>query len=94
METSQELDVVTWRCAWLSWRLAAQLEADRMRAVRMGFACLVSFAVAYSARSAQITQVRVMALRSGEARESRSEHDLQVAHNRLSENRHVDACAI
>ena len=40
METSQELDVVTRRCAWLSWRLAAQLEADRMRAVRMGLACL------------------------------------------------------
>ena len=40
METSQELDVVTRRCARLSWRLAAQLEADRMRAVRMGFACL------------------------------------------------------
>ena len=45
METSQELDVVTRRCARLSWRLAAQLEADRMRAVSMGFACLEALAL-------------------------------------------------
>ena len=31
---------MTRRCARLLWRLAAQLEADRMRAVRMGCACL------------------------------------------------------
>ena len=37
---SRDLDFVTRRCVRLLWRLAAQLEADRMRAVRMGLACL------------------------------------------------------
>ena len=40
METSRNLEFVMRWCARLSWRLAAQLEADRMRAVRMGLACL------------------------------------------------------
>ena len=40
METSRDLDFVMRRCARLLWRLAAQLVADRMRAIRIGLACL------------------------------------------------------
>ena len=40
MDTSRKLDILTRRCARCSWWLAAQLAADRMRAVRMGCACL------------------------------------------------------
>ena len=38
-------DAAVCSCARLSWRLAAQLEADRMRAVGMVFACLEALAL-------------------------------------------------
>ena len=48
-----------------------------------------SFAVAYSAQSVRISRVRMMAPRSGGARESRSWHDLHAAHESAGQNRHV-----
>ena len=49
-----------------------------------------SFAVAYCARSARISRVRMMALRSGGARSSRRWHHLHATHDRLGENRHPE----
>jgi len=50
-----------------------------------------SFAVAYSAPLAQISRVRVVAPRSGEARDSRSGHDLHASHESAGK---IDMCTV
>ena len=57
--------------------------------------CMVgSLAVAYFARLARISPVRMMAVRSGGARESRSWHDLHASHESAGKNRHVYGCTV
>ena len=72
--------------------LAAQLAADRMRAVRCthGMCMVGRAAVAYFAHLARISRMSVMPLRPGGARESRISNDLHAAHDWLGKNRHVD----
>mgnify|MGYP005674996755 CR=1 FL=1 len=55
---------------------------------------LGSCPVAYSARSARINRMRMMAPRSGGAREPRSWHDLHAAHESAGKNRHVYGCTV
>ena len=66
------------------------LHAGCMHGIRM----VGSFAVAYCARSARISRVPMMALRSGGAHDSRRWHDLHATHDRLGENRHVYGCTV
>jgi hypothetical protein len=53
-----------------------------------------SVVVAYSAQSARISRVRMMAPRSGGARDSRSWHYLHAAHESAGKNRHVYGCTV
>ena len=53
-----------------------------------------SVVVAYSTQSARISRVRMMAPRSGGARDSRSWHDLHAAHESSGKNRHVYGCTV
>ena len=74
--------------------LAAQLPAAFMRVVCMVSACMVgSFAVAYSycARSARISRVSMMALRSGGAHDSRRWH--RICTPRMIGWERIDMCS-
>ena len=53
-----------------------------------------SVVVAYSTQSARISRARMMAPRSGGARDSRSWHDLHAAHESSGNNRHVYGCTV
>jgi hypothetical protein len=72
----------------LSWRLAAHPAAARIRlsGCTQQISTVGSLPVAYSARLPRISRVRMMAPRSGGARESRSWHDLRVAHESSGQN--------
>ena len=59
-----------------------------------GICMIGSLVVAYSAHSARISRLRMMAVRSGGARDSRSWHDSHASHESSGKNRHVYCCAV
>jgi hypothetical protein len=90
---SQELDLVMRRVSALVAAGSPSCSGSQSGYTQQ-ISTVGSFPVAYSARSARISRVRMMALRSGGARESRSWHDLRAAHESSGKNRHVYGCTV